>query len=127
MFEETSFENLDILNDDLFNLSDDEIYTFERRRLLETSSSTEAPASSSQLSSSSQAESQQLPTQELITSVAQTVTATAEETPKMPKRELSLNSLCRTVSITKKVKFGPHQQESDTESSNSDEESDKEK
>ena len=47
--------------------------------------------------------------------------------PKMPKRELSLNSLCRTVSIIKKVKFEPHQQESDTESSNSAEESDKEK
>ena len=128
MFGETSFENLDISNDDFFNLSDDEIYTFERRRLLETSSSTEALASSSQLSSSSQAESQQLPTQELITSVvAQTATATAEVTPKMPKRELSLNSLCRTVSIIKKVKFGPHQQESETESSNSDEESEKRK
>ena len=96
MFGETSFENLDISNDDFFNVSDDEIYTFERRLLLETSSSTEA-------------------------------TATAEVTPKMPKRELSLNSLCRTVSIIKKVKFGPHQQESETESSNSDEESEKRK
>ena len=129
MFGENSFENLDISNDNFFNLSDDDIYTFERRRLFETNLSTnsEALASSSQLSSSSQAEPQQLPTQELITSDAQTVTSTAEGTPKMPKRELSLNSLCRTVSIIKKVKFEPHQQESDTESSNSAEESDKEK